>query len=132
MRRFFRFPEALLLVIVVCVVLDYKSFFNPLCIMLLVSWFVHLLLRISPRFPNFASLFQVLITMACWVCLLYTSWRLNGTSGSKPDPVGVINGLLWGDIAFIAGLFFTMTQVVFWLAGLWVILEKGLLLRRRA
>jgi len=101
--------------------------------MLLVSWFVHLLLRISPRFPNFASLFQVLITMGCWLCLLYTSWRLNTSGGgNKPDPGGVINGLLWGDIAFIASLFFMMTQVVFWLAGLWVILEKGLLLRRRA
>jgi hypothetical protein len=52
--------------------------------MLLVSWLLHIRLRRDPRFPNFASLFQVLFTIVSYVGWLLATGILTDSVQRTP------------------------------------------------
>ena len=124
MKRFFQFPELLLLLMLTLSGMAF-SFFS---IMVIISWGFHVLLRYKypSNYPAFGSWVHVVLTILCWATMLLIINQLIPVSEpGKIDPPAVIMGMIWGSAAGFIGLLLMGMQVFFWLIALYSLNKRG-------
>jgi hypothetical protein len=123
-RKFSGIPE-ILLWLVIPPAFYFEHFLMGL--MLLISWVLHIRLRRDPRFPNFASLFQVLFTIFSYVGWLLATRVLADSVQRTPrsdDALAVIkrvwivfDDMPYAVVAYMSFWIFMAAQVFFWVLG---------------
>jgi hypothetical protein len=123
-RKFSGIPE-ILLWLVIPLAFYFKHF--VMGFMLLISWVLHIRLRRDPRFPNFASLFQVLFTILSYVGWLFATRGLADRVQRAPDSdaflravqqVGsFVDDMPYAVLAYMSFWIFMAAQVFFWVLG---------------
>lgn len=150
-KKYFRLPELLLLLVIptgvflrgqatfdipvkdTYYVFDGGILFQFFGLLLIFSWVIHLQLRKSSNFPNIASWIQALLTIVCWLFLLFINHQLKFDTpkyGSKFNPDNILNALLLSSQAALAIFILFATQVIFWIAGLQILWKRGRLRKR--
>ena len=131
MKRFFQFPELLLLLMLPLSGMAF-SFFS---LMVIISWGFHVLLRYRypSNYPAFGSWVHVVLTILCWAAMLFIINQLIPVyEPGKIDPPAVIMGMMWGTGAAFMGLLLMGMQVFFWLIALYSLDKRGKKQRRIA
>jgi len=123
-RKFSGIPE-ILLWLVIPLALYFQHFLMGL--MLLISWILHIRLRRDPRFPNFASLFQVVFSMLSYVGWLFATRGLADSVQRTPqgdDAVAVakrvwifFDDMPYAALGYLSFWIFIGAQVFFWVLG---------------
>ena len=117
MKRFFQFPELLLLVLPLC-----GMGFSFFSFMVIVSWGFHVLLRYKypSNYPAFGSWVHVVLSILCWgTMILIINQPVPVSEPGKFDPPGLVMGMIWGTAASFVGLLLMGMQVFFWLIALY-------------
>ena len=124
MKRFFQFPELLLLLMLPLSGMAF-SFFS---FMVIISWGFHVLLRYKypSNYPAFGSWVHVVLTILCWATMLLIINQLVPVSEpGKFDPLAFINVMIWGTAGGVLGLLLMSMQVFFWLVALYSLDKRG-------
>jgi hypothetical protein len=124
MRRFFQFPELLLLLMLPLAGMGF-SFFS---FMVIVSWGFHVLLRSKypSNYPAFGSWVHVVLSILCWATMLLIIKQLAPVlEPGKIDPSAVIMGIFWGTAGGFVGLLLIGMQVFFWLIALYSLNKRA-------
>ncbi len=125
MKRFFQFPELLLLLMLLPLG-GMGSF--PLSFMVLISWVFHVVLRYKypAHYPAFGSWLHVVLSMLCWATMMFIINQLvPGSESGKFDPLAFINIMIWGTAGGFLALLFTGMQIFFWLVALYSLDKRG-------
>lgn len=131
MKRFFRFPELLLLMMLPLGGMGF-SFFS---FMVIISWGFHVLLRYKypSNYPAFGSWVHVVLTILSWAAMLLIINQLIPVyEPGKIDPPAVIMGMIGGIGAVFMGLLVMGMQVFFWLIAFYSLDKRGKKQRRIA
>jgi hypothetical protein len=124
MKRFFQFPELLLLALVLFS--GIRSF--PLSFALIISWGFHVVLRSKypAHYPAFGSWVHAVLSVLLEVTLLVVLYWAGKPLETKPAEIGIFLFLLtWGTAAGGLGLLLMGAQLVFWAAAIHSLWERG-------
>ncbi|MBS1660511.1 MAG: hypothetical protein JST68_05615 [Bacteroidetes bacterium] len=130
MRRFFRFPEVLLLVFVVCFGLAKIEGDRLLALLLLISWVLHLVLRLKhpANYPSLISRLHVWLSVILSIPLLI--YAVSVSLWDEMAASEILGGFLLASV--LAGSFLLLVvQGVFWLAAGYSLWQRGRDLRPR-
>ena len=124
MKRFFQFPELLLLLMLPLGGMAF-SFFS---FMVIVSWGFHVLLRYKypSNYPAFGSWVHVVLSILCWATMLLILNQVSPVlEPGKIDVPGFVLGMIWGSAAGFLALLVTGMQVFFWLIALYSLNKRA-------